>query len=265
MRTNKYGVRGLKGVQLKRGFVYFWTPPVSLQKAGIFQHMTLGTDYVIAVAKAHDWNAKLEAHRLARNGIKPKLTTINPMTVGYLVRQFESSPKFARYSRVTRQDYSNIYRNVETQIVGDQRMFGEVKISEVTKQLAYSIYEQNVINHGHDSANKTISACRVAFRYGALKFAEVTFNPFSQLDKLTSPPRRQRWTDQQLNSFIEKAEEMRYPSVGRCALMCMELVQRPGDVLGLKWSAYHELEKVWHNGAISERTSAILSPFWTPL
>jgi hypothetical protein len=54
MRTNKYGVRGLKGVHLKRGFIYFWTPPVSLQKAGIFQHKTLGADLAIAVAKAHD-------------------------------------------------------------------------------------------------------------------------------------------------------------------------------------------------------------------
>ena len=246
MRTNKYGVRGLKGVQLKRKFVYFWTPPVSLQRAGIFQHKTLGTDLAIAVAKAHDWNSKLDAYRRARNGIKPTLATIIPMTVGYLVRQFESSPKFVRYSRVTRQDYSNIYRNVETQLVDDQRMFGEVKISEVTKQMAYSIYEQNVIKHGHDSANKTISACRVAFRYGALKFAEITFNPFSQLDKLTSPPRRQRWTDQQLNNFIKKAKEMGYPSVGRCALMCMELVQRPGDILSLKWGAYHEQDRTWH-------------------
>jgi integrase len=124
-------------------------------------------------------------------------------------------------------------------------MFGEVNISEVTRQLAYSIYEKNVINHGHDSANKTISACRVAFRYGALKFAEVTFNPFLQLDKLTSPARRQRWTNEQLSCFIKKAEEMGYPSVGRCALMCMELVQRPGDILNLKWGAYQERERIW--------------------
>jgi hypothetical protein len=51
MRTNKYGVRGLKGVQLKRGFVYFWTPPISLQKAGIFKFKTLGTDLQAAVQK----------------------------------------------------------------------------------------------------------------------------------------------------------------------------------------------------------------------
>jgi hypothetical protein len=41
MRTNKYGVRGLKGVQLKNRFVYFWTPPVSLQKAGICERVGL--------------------------------------------------------------------------------------------------------------------------------------------------------------------------------------------------------------------------------
>jgi hypothetical protein len=61
-------------------------------------------------------------------------------------------------------------------------MFGEVKLSEVTKQLTYSFYEQNVIDHGHDSANKTISACRVAFRYGMLKFAEITFKGTSNND-----------------------------------------------------------------------------------
>ncbi len=245
MRTNKFGVRGLKSVQLKRGLVYFWTPPVSLQKARIFRFTTLGTDLNTAVSEAHEWNARLKAHRLNVNGIKPTLAIINPMTVGYLFRLFEASPKFSRYAPVTRQDYANIYRNLETQIVSGQQMFGDVKISDVTRQLAYSIYEENVINHGHDSANKTITACQAAFRYGTLKFAEITSKPFSQLDKLTSPPRRQRWTDEQLSGFIHKAEEMGYPSVGRCALMCMELVQRPGDILSLRWDAYQKRERVW--------------------
>jgi hypothetical protein len=34
MRPNKFGIRGMKGVWLKGRFVYFWMPPVSLQKAG---------------------------------------------------------------------------------------------------------------------------------------------------------------------------------------------------------------------------------------
>jgi len=247
MRKNKYGVRGLKGVQLKKGLVYFWTPPLSLQRASIFYFKTLGTDLNVAVAKARDWNAKLEAYRSAVNGTKATLGTVSPMTVGFLIREFETSPKFARYSPRTQREYSNMYRNVEVVLVADrQRMFGEMKMLAVTRQLAYAIYEQLVVNHGHDSANKTVTVLQAAFRYATLKFSEITLNPFSRLDKLTSPSRRQRWTDQQLDNFIKKAEELGYPSVGRCALMCVELVQRPGDILSLKWGAYQEAEKVWH-------------------
>jgi integrase len=247
MRTNKYGVRGLKGVQLKKGVVYFWTPPLSLQRAGIFHHKTLGTDFAVAVANARDWNVKLEAYRSAVYGTKATLGAISPMSVGFLIRKFEASPKFARYARQTQREYSNMYRNIEVaQVVDGQRMFGEMKMPEVTRQLAYAIYEQLVLNHGHDSANQTVTALQAAFRYAMMIFAEITLNPFSRLDKLTSPPRRQRWTDQQLDSFIKRAEELGYPSIGRCALMCMELVQRPGDILSLKWGAYQEAEKVWH-------------------
>jgi integrase len=116
----------------------------------------------------------------------------------------------------------------------------------VTKQIAYSIYEQYVIAHGNDSANKAMSACQAAFGYGMLKFDVISFNPFSQLRKFSPPPRRQRWADQQLSAFIKKALQMGYASIGLCALLCMELVQRPGDILSLKWGAYDERERTWH-------------------
>jgi integrase len=225
--------------------VYFWTPPLSLQRAGIFHYETLGTDFTAAVTKARDWNAKLEAYRSAVYGTKAALGVISPMSVGFLIRKFEASPKFARYTPQTQREYSNMYRNVEVvQVVDGQQMFGEMKMLAVTKQIAYAIYEQLVVNHGHDSANQTVTALQAAFRYAMMIFSEITLNPFSRLDKLTSLPRRQRWTDQQLDSFIKRAEELGYPSIGRCALMCMELVQRPGDILSLKWGAYQETEKV---------------------
>jgi integrase len=245
MRTNKYGVRGLSGVHVERGLVYFWIPPVSLQRAGVFKHKTLGTDFETAVAQARDWNTKLDAYRAAVNGVRPRLTTICPETVGHLVRQFEASPRYARYSFRTQQDYSWMYRSIEAQKYSSDEMLGEKKASEVTRQLAYAVYEHNILLRGHDSANKAMCAWASAFRYGMLKYAEITSNPFSSLDKLSSAPRRQRWTGQQLDSFIEKAEELGLPMIGRCALMCMELMQRPGDILNLTWDAYQREDKVW--------------------
>jgi hypothetical protein len=161
MRTNRYGVRGLKGVQLKRRFVYFWDPPVSLQRRKVFRFTTLGTDFDVAVDKAKQLNSKLDAYRAAVRGTKPVLLTITPMTVAYLFRQFEVSPRFARYASRTRGDYSSAYRGLETFMIGGDRMFGETKIAEVTRKLAYSIYEQYVLRHGNDSANTQGKAVRV--------------------------------------------------------------------------------------------------------
>jgi integrase len=245
VRSNKYGVRGLSGVHLKRGLVYFWIPPVSLQRAGVFKHTTLGTDFEIAVAEARNWNTKLQAYRTSINRARPRLTTVRPGTVGFLVRQFEASPRYARYSYRTQQDYSWMYRSIEIQVLDGGEIFGEMKASEITRQIAYAVYEKNVLLRGHDSANKAMCGWASAFRYGMLKFPEMTCNPFSDLDKLSSPPRRQRWTDQQLDRFIQTAEELGFPTIGRCALMCMELMQRPGDILSLKWDAYQRTEKVW--------------------
>jgi integrase len=236
----------MKSVWLKGRFVYFWMPPVSLQKAGVFRHTTLGTDFDIAVAKAREWNAKLDAYRDVNKCAKPTLGSVIPMTVADLFRKYEISPRFARYVRRTRQDYTCFYRQIEIMSTDDNLMFGHLPISNVSKQIAYSIYEQYVLSHGHDSANKAMSACQAAFGYGMLKFEEISLNPFLRLHKFSPPPRRQRWTDVQLSTFITKAKKMGYASVALCALLCMELVQRPGDILSLKWSAYDERERTWH-------------------
>jgi integrase len=226
--------------------VYFWVPSASLRRAGIFKHKTLGNDFKKALDKARDWNAKLEAYRLSVNGAKPRLMIIKPGTVGDLVRQFEASPRYARYSYRTQQDYSWMYRSIEVQTLDDNRMFGETRTTEVTRQVAYALYEKNVVLRGHDSANKAMCAWASAFRYGMLKYSEIASNPFSDLDKLSSAPRRQRWTDAQFSGFLTTAKKMGYPSIALCALMCMELMQRPGDILSLRWDAFQAEEGVWH-------------------
>jgi integrase len=79
-----------------------------------------------------------------------------------------------------------------------------------------------------------------------LKLDTIVFNPFCNLDRMTPPCRRQRWSDKQLQNFIKKAAEMGLPSIGLCALLCVELVQRPGDILSMKWGAYQRRERTWH-------------------
>ena len=79
---------------------------MSLQKAGVFRHTTLGTDFDIAVAKAREWNAKLDAHRGVNNCAKATLGPVTPMTVADLFRKYERSAWFTWYVPRTRQNYA---------------------------------------------------------------------------------------------------------------------------------------------------------------
>jgi hypothetical protein len=133
MRPNKFGIRGMNSVWLKGRFVYFWMPPVSLQKAGVFRHTTLGTDLPVALTKASEWNARLDAHRGANHFTKPTFGPVIPMTVGDIFRKYESSSRLARYVRRTRQDYFCFYRQTETMSTDDALMFW-LSISNVSKQ-----------------------------------------------------------------------------------------------------------------------------------
>jgi integrase len=221
---------------------YLWLPPKYARESKQFRCTSLGTDYAVAFEKTEQLNAKLEEFRRSVFGEKPSLATIRPMSVAWLSRTFEKSPKFSRYSFRIKKDYPRIYRSMEITVFGSGQMFGDLPAAQVTKQLAYTIYETCTKKNGLDSANKMMSAWQAAFKYGTLKFPEITFNPFSKISKESPPARRQRWTNEQLDAFVKTAYANAQYSVGLCALMCMELMQRPGDILGLTWDAYRQSE-----------------------
>jgi hypothetical protein len=70
-------------VLLKGVLVYFWLPPVSLQRAGVLEQQAHGPDFEIAVSEARSWEATLEAHRGAINAVRRRLNTIRSGTVGH--------------------------------------------------------------------------------------------------------------------------------------------------------------------------------------
>ena len=259
MRSNKFGVRGIKARVLRGHFVYDWTPPVSLRKTGILHQVALGPDLETAKTKARQLNVKLAEYRANRFGLTPKLTIVKSNTAAALARMFETSPKFARYSLRCRQDYRWTYRRIEAFEFDGRRRFGDLNIRQVTRQIAYRLYEHYVGTSGFEAANKMMCAWQAAFKYATLRIPGIVTNPFSQLGKQSSPPRRQRWTNRQLTEFIAKADEMGYASIGRCALMCMELVQRPGDVLSLTWESYNS-----RRGAICILQSKRGVELWVP-
>lgn len=247
MRPNPHGIRYFRANWKNGCLVYYWVPFKSRKDAEPFKSRTLGRDFLRAAALAKEWNHKLDAHRGAvGNAPRPVLEHAKPMSAAFIARAFEKSLKFSTYSARTQEEYPRFYRRIEIFKFDGERMFGDLHVDEVTRQLVYGVYEYHVRHHGLDNTNKIMSAWQAAFKHATLKIAGVTLNPFTQLGMTKSPPRRQRWTREQLDAFIQISDQLGYPSTGRCALMCMELVQRPGDILSLRWSDFRPELGAWH-------------------
>lgn len=244
MRANKFGVTRMHAQMRADGeLIYYWKPSKLAFRAGAFRNITLGTDLNVAIGRATVLNEQLQSWEAKRKPI-PKLRTPKPKSVAYLFRLFEASPKYARYSQRWQQDAHWMLRRLEVHVI-DGGLFGDTKIDRVTRKIAYALYEDCIAEHGVESANRMISACRGAFKYAELRLPYMTDSPFYRLGRINPPPRRQRWTTEQIERFVKMAEWLGYPAIGRCALLCMELMQRPGDMLNLKWGAYDERRGSW--------------------
>ncbi len=240
MRRNENGIPHLKRKTFGSGRnLYFWNPPAYARKTGLFHFTTLGDDFQVARKQAKKLNSQIEPYLPAYRRIVV-LERAEANSAAWLARSFEASPKYAKYSARTRKDYSRLFRRLEVFVCDGGELFGNLKVVSVTKHLAHSIYEHHSTRSGFGTANKMATAWQAAFKYGTHRIPELTSNPFSQLGREMPPARRQRWTNVQLSSFIKMANRLGYQSIGLCALMCMELVQRPGDILRLTWDAYHE-------------------------
>jgi integrase len=241
MRRNGNGIRHFVVRTFDTGkTVYYWLPPAYARQRG-FHHTTLGTDRKRALELCAKYNSEIERY-LPENMRVRVLATAKPGSAAWLARSFEASAKYSRYSSRTRQDYTGLYRRLEMFVCDGGELFGNTKVTAVTKQLVHSIYEPLTAKSGLAAANKMMTAWQAAFKFGTLILPEVQTNPFSRLGRESPPARRQRWTDEQLLSFIRMANELGCRSVGLCALMCMELMQRPGDILSLTWNAYIEAD-----------------------
>ena len=242
MRPNSNYIRHFKCVRRTgKPSSYYWNPPKFARSSGKFKSISLGADRGSAAHIAEKLNEALNEFVQAKSAESAKLEVIKPMTTAWLARLFETSPKFKSYSQQTREYYSRSYRRIEQYKFDGDTNFGDLQLNQVTRQIAFGIYEHHSGGSGPGNGEKIVSAWRAAFKYASQRYSEIAFNPFTQLSKRTFPPRRQRWTDEQLTRFVKAADWLGCSSVGLCALLCMELAQRPCDMRNLTWSDYDEV------------------------
>ena len=120
--------------------VYFWNPPKFARETGLFRFVTLSTDLKLASRRAKDLNLQIE-HYFPAHRKYVTLQVAKPGTTAWLAGTFEKSRKFSRYSSRTQKDYARLFRRLELFVCDGGELFGNLKAIDVTKHLAYSIYE----------------------------------------------------------------------------------------------------------------------------
>lgn len=125
------------------------------------------------------------------------------------------------------------------QLKGSNIPFGEVKCRNVDPTQADKLYMYLRDNFTHHKANSVMKVMRRVWFIG-LRHGRVQFNPFQKMGIEGVDDRTILWTPEQVSIFMDKADQMGFPSIGTLALLCYDLCQRPGDMRQLTWDSYND-------------------------
>ena len=107
-------------------------------------------------------------------------------------------------------------------------------------QAAYNRWAER----GVPFANHTHAVTSKLYNF-AIQLGYTEFNPFSKVSKRAHKPRKEVWTREDINLFLNTAySEFKWRSVGLIVQMAYEWCQRLGDMANLTWDNYDAQARV---------------------
>ena len=175
-----------------------------------------------------------------------------------MVQQYKVSPKWQKLADGTQDDYDRVLALVSGHKLKDGRRFGELSLRSITPGAADKIHEQLLVKgnkHRQRTAKLAMDVCRRAWGVAYRSFPTIVpaQNPFSKMGLSYKPLKTRAATLEELNSFVARADELGYRSLGTAALIAFWWLQREEDIfLRLGWSHYRpsdapDVVRILHN------------------
>ncbi|CCC96864.1 phage integrase family protein [Azospirillum brasilense] len=205
---------------------WYWRTTPTVKALG-FCDEPLGDDTEKAIARARDLNAQVEAERTRRAGLEP---SIIPGSVAELIGKYEASPQFAKLAPKTKQDYRLLLRRIE-------KVAGSKLVSSITRAWLVQGYEVVQGKSGLATANAVMRVWRILLGH-ACDRGMIDFSPADGMRLIGTAARTQVWTRDQVETFCAAAEKHGRPSLALAVRLALDIGQRQGDILALKWSDY---------------------------
>lgn len=219
-----------KEITLKSGrIVYGFNPSPTLRKK-------LGYKW-----KAYDTaeEAKARAHEAAEAFAEFKRSGDLPRTVAYynvsgLIDAYKLTSRWRKIARV-----ENSKRAYEQAMASIKSLIGSEAVSNIDPLYAEDLYERLCEQHSTNKANSVMTMLRIIFS-NAQRLNLIAANPFSKLGLDAVPSRDVMWTDAQVKTFVECADQNGLASIGTLILIAYDLCQRPGDCRQMRWGNYKD-------------------------
>ena len=227
---------------------YRFNPPRSLIEDGVVSRRELGQNYNEAKRIAADLNKLIDEYR------HEKLTALSvtrSTTLSELCDIYLLSNDFNALRKSTKADYIYFIRILCLDL-------GDKKWHTISSRLAKRTYELWV-RRGVSLANHVCSVASRIYNY-ATEMEYGNHNPFSNIRRKASQPRRVVWAREQVCQFLDYAyANYQYRSIGLIVQMAYEWCQRIGDMRLLTWQDL-DLDKGQLTLEQSKRRSKVFLP-----
>lgn len=227
---------------------WFWQPSATLKKAG-WKSQPLGTDTNVAMDRARDLNAKVDAWK--NGGPTPKAIekrkargTLDALIARYRTEYMTAlDPATGKpyLSEKTRENYQTPLKRLSLW-AGDQQLAyvtpNRVKILRDTL-----VGPEDKGGIGHASAHNTLKMLRQLFAFAiSIDLVPKGANPATDFNLGAPPPRRTIWKHAHAKAFDEAAYRLGLPSMALARETGLFTAQRESDLLLFTEHQYGEIE-----------------------
>lgn len=220
-------------IKRKAGRTYcYWQPSTELKAKG-WRQETLSQDIEQAKIEAIEINRRLAAWYAGH-----KLTAPVKHTVAWLIDEYKASEAYKDLRPRTKVQY-------DQQLEVIRRWAGDVPVPAVTRRAVLEEYRAIIarIQAKGKSSGLTHGAHFVRILRIIMNFARneeiIQSNPAEGLRIKNEKPRKQVWEEEEIESFMKKAEELGKPSMALAVMLGAFTGQRPDDIRAMTWKAYN--------------------------
>ena len=178
-----------------------------------------------------------DAYQEYKKGNKKDIT-IKQDTVMGLVAFYKSTEEWRKLKDNTKVFYDLMIDTALEARLGESKILLKDYLARtVTPTHADKLYDTITKQISRHRAVHTIKVLRKIYFVG-MRHSKIPTNPFQKMNIKALERREVRWTPDQVQTFIETADEVGRGSIGTLSLLCYDLCQRPGDMRKLKWSNF---------------------------